>query len=88
MRQVTDHKIEMPGYTVLGIDNALTIRALGEPGLGNACHEYQIINTVHEYEDIGRKEDGSPDRDLHGSPKKFSVWGLCLREQRTRAKAS
>jgi hypothetical protein len=56
MRQVTDHKIEIPGARVLGVDNALTINVLDEPGHGNACHEYQIVNTVHNVEYLGKDE--------------------------------
>lgn len=35
MRQITDHKLE-------GLNDALTINVLDEPGQGGACHEYEI----------------------------------------------
>jgi hypothetical protein len=34
-REITSHKVN-------GLNDALTIRVLGEPGYGNACHEYEI----------------------------------------------
>lgn len=35
MRKVTDHKLN-------GLNDALTITVLDEPGQGGACHEYRI----------------------------------------------
>lgn len=35
MRELTDHKLN-------GLNDALTINVLDEPGQGGACHEYQI----------------------------------------------
>jgi hypothetical protein len=35
MRQLTDHKVN-------GLNEALTINVLDEPGAGGACHEYEI----------------------------------------------
>lgn len=35
MREITDHKLN-------GLNDALTITALDEPGQGGACHEYEI----------------------------------------------
>jgi|SRR5579862_650142 len=35
MRQITDHKVN-------GLNEALQIEVLDEPGQGGACHEYQI----------------------------------------------
>jgi hypothetical protein len=48
-RQITDHKIE-------GIDNQIDIKVLDEPGAGGACHEYQIVNTVHQKDLVDVKE--------------------------------
>ncbi len=37
MREVTSHKLD-------GLNDALLINVLDEPGQGNACHQYQIWN--------------------------------------------
>jgi len=36
MRELTSHKVN-------GLNEALTVNALDEPGQGNACHEYEIV---------------------------------------------
>lgn len=50
MRTITDHKLN-------GLNDALEITVLDEPGQGGACHEYAI--------DIGPR-DGIPDTDTMG----------------------
>lgn len=40
-RALLDHKIE-------GVDNALEIQVLDEPGQGGACHEYMIFGRIGE----------------------------------------
>lgn len=35
MRELTSHKVN-------GLNDAITIRVLDEPGVGNACHRYEI----------------------------------------------
>ena len=52
MRELTSHKVN-------GLNEALTIKVLDEPGQGNACHEYRIGNTVPSFtdtEDIQKEE--------------------------------
>lgn len=41
MRTITDHKLN-------GLNEALEITVLDEPGHGGACHEYQILAHVGE----------------------------------------
>lgn len=50
-RMLTDHKIE-------GIDNALNIAVLDEPGQGGACHEYSIT-FMSEPDESGNVTGGS-----------------------------
>lgn len=47
MRTITDHKLN-------GLNDALEITVLDEPGQGGACHEYEIISEGT----IGTIEDG------------------------------
>jgi len=39
-RQLTSHKVN-------GLNEALLVNVLDEPGQGNACHEYQVIRDTH-----------------------------------------
>lgn len=39
MKEITSHKVN-------GLNEALTIKVLDEPGQGNACHEYSITPTT------------------------------------------
>jgi hypothetical protein len=41
MRTITDHKLN-------GLNDALTINVLDEPGQGGACHEYDILTPLVE----------------------------------------
>ena len=45
MRNLTSHKVN-------GLNEALLINVLDEPGQGNACHEYQIRKWEKDQEDI------------------------------------
>ena len=44
MREITSHKVN-------GLNEALLINVLDEPGQGNACHEYQIRKFVRNEDD-------------------------------------
>lgn len=44
MRELTSHKVN-------GLNEALRIVVLDEPGQGNACHEYQIRNVEKDKDD-------------------------------------
>ncbi len=44
-RQLTSHKVN-------GLNEALLINVLDEPGQGNACHAYQIRKWVKDQEDV------------------------------------
>lgn len=48
-RQITTHAVN-------GLNEALLLNVLDEPGQGNACHEYQIIRNTHnngdEYDQV------------------------------------
>lgn len=48
-RQITTHAVN-------GLNEALLLNVLDEPGQGNACHEYQIIRDTHgngdEYDQV------------------------------------
>ena len=48
-REITSHRVN-------GLNEALAINVLDQPGQGNACHEYQIIRDTHnngcEYDQI------------------------------------
>lgn len=44
-RELTSHKVN-------GLNEALLINVLDEPGQGNACHEYQIRKWEKDQEDI------------------------------------
>jgi len=46
MRELTSHKVN-------GLNEAIQILVLDEPGQGNACHEYQIGGIVTQDTDIG-----------------------------------
>lgn len=40
MRELTSHKVN-------GLNEALRVGVLDEPGQGNACHEYQVVRDTH-----------------------------------------
>ena len=48
-REITSHRVN-------GLNEALAINVLDQPGQGNACHEYQIIRDTHnngcEYDQV------------------------------------
>lgn len=44
-RELTSHKVN-------GLNDALLVNVLDEPGQGNACHEYQIRKWVHSEDDV------------------------------------
>lgn len=44
-REVTSHKVN-------GLNDALLVNVLDEPGQGNACHEYQIRKWVRHEDDV------------------------------------
>ena len=48
-REITSHRVN-------GLNEALLINVLDQPGQGNACHEYQIIRDTHgngdEYDQV------------------------------------
>ncbi len=48
-REITSHKVN-------GLNEALLVNVLDEPGQGNACHEYQIrrwvTNTGDQHDDV------------------------------------
>lgn len=48
-REITSHRVN-------GLNKALLINVLDQPGQGNACHEYQIIRDTHgngdEYDQV------------------------------------
>lgn len=48
MRTITDHKLN-------GLNDALTITVLDEPGQGGACHEYEIDQTGGAPDSGGKK---------------------------------
>ncbi len=45
MRELTSHKVN-------GLNEALLVNVLDEPGQGNACHEYQIRKFVKNEDDV------------------------------------
>jgi hypothetical protein len=48
-REITSHRVN-------GLNEALLVNVLDQPGQGNACHEYQIIRDTHgngdEYDQV------------------------------------
>ena len=68
-RELTSHKVN-------GLNEALAIEVLDEPGQGNACHKYQIRNIEHI------TGDAHDDRELcliafqNGPIKEFGVNGI------------
>jgi hypothetical protein len=50
MRELTSHKVN-------GLNEALTIEVLDEPGQGSACHEYRIAFDRHMLQDVKSMKD-------------------------------
>lgn len=64
MRELTSHKVN-------GLNEALTIKVMDEPGQGNACHVYQIL-----FDDVNGLGQGVEIRFQNGPIKEFGVNGI------------
>lgn len=64
MRELTSHKVN-------GLNEALTIKVMDEPGQGNACHVYRIL-----FDDVNGLGQGVEIRFQNGPIKEFGVNGI------------
>lgn len=64
-REITTHKVN-------GLNEVLRIRAIDEPGQGNACHEYQIEPTVGNAKGVFIQFQNGPLKETNDLPNGLS----------------
>lgn len=69
MPEITSHKVN-------GLNEALLVNVLDEPGQGNACHEYQIRKFVNNEPDDTADVEIANIRFQNGPIKEFGVNGI------------
>lgn len=67
MRELTSHKVN-------GLNEALRIEVLDEPGQGNACHEYRIV--LNEGQPVGAPHRCQTVSFQNGPIQEFGVNGI------------